>query len=171
MEAIIRKSLISDIPKMTVIFDEARNSIKRLGIDQWQNGYPNVEIIESDIKRAYSHVIEMNGEIVATFAIIDDGEPTYDKIYDGEWLTGDSHDYIAIHRVAILISARSSGLSGKIIEYAENTAKAIGRSSIRIDTHTGNIVMRKMLEKNRFSHCGTIFLCDGAKRVAYEKTI
>jgi RimJ/RimL family protein N-acetyltransferase len=42
---------------------------------------------------------------------------------------------------------------------------------LRIDTHKGNTVMRKMLEKHGFSHCGTIFLHSGESRVAYEKRI
>lgn len=171
MEILIRESCASDITKLMEIFDEARESIKALGINQWQNGYPHAEIIRSDISRGYSRTVKIDGETVATFAVICDGEPTYDKIYDGEWLTGDSKDYIAIHRVAILISCRGRGIAGKIIEYAASVASERNFRSIRIDTHRGNVVMRKMLEKNGFSHCGTIYLADGEERVAYERLI
>lgn len=171
MEITVRASSERDTEKLLEIFDEARRSIAALGIDQWQNGYPHAEVIKNDMEKGYSRVIELNGAASATFAVIDDGEPTYDKIYDGEWLTGDSKSYIAIHRVAILISCRGRGIAGKIIEYATDVARALGRSSIRIDTHRGNIVMRKMLEKNGFTHCGTIYLEGGDERVAYEKLI
>lgn len=153
------------------IFDEARESIRTLGINQWQNGYPHRDVIESDIAGGYSRIVSSDGKIVATFAIINDGEPTYDKIYDGAWLTGETKDYVAIHRVAILISCRGQGIAAKIIAYAADTAKNLGFASLRIDTHRGNIVMRKMLEKNGFTHCGTIYLADGDERVAYEKII
>jgi GNAT superfamily N-acetyltransferase len=146
-------------------------SIKALGINQWQNGYPHAEIIRSDISRGYSRAVELDGKTVATFAVICDGEPTYGKIYDGGWLTGDSKDYIAIHRVAILISCRGRGIAGKIIEYAASVARERNFRSIRIDTHRGNVVMRKMLEKNGFEYCGTIHLLDGQPRVAYEKLV
>ena len=82
-----------------------------------------------------------------------------------------SRDYIAIHRVAISVSSRGSGLSGKIIGYAADFAKEKGRKSLRIDTHRGNVVMRRMLEKNGFSYCGIIYLENGYERVAYEKTV
>ena len=171
MEFTIRKSRLADIPNIMEIFDEARASIKALDIDQWQNGYPHSEVVAHDIDLGYSRAVELHGEIVATFAVIDDGEPTYDRIYNGDWLTGDSESYIAIHRVAILISCRGQGIAGKIIEYAADTARGLSKGSIRIDTHRGNVVMRKMLEKNGFSHCGTIYLADGDERVAYERLI
>ena len=168
---IIRETKREDLGVIMPIFDEARGTIAALGIDQWQNGYPSSEVIEEDIGLGQSRVVELDGEAVATFALIFDGEPTYDQIFDGEWLTGSGDSYIAIHRVAISVAKRGKGISGAIIEYARDAALSLGRKSLRIDTHRGNVVMRKMLEKQGFSHCGTIFLSDGAERVAYEKVI
>ena len=168
----IRLSKFSDLDALMPIFDEARRTIATLGIDQWQNGYPSSNVIEADIHKNQSYCVEIDDTICATFALIDDGEPTYDRIYDGHWLTGDdSHSYVAVHRVAISVSSRGSGLSGKIIGYAMEFAKGKGRKSLRIDTHRGNVVMRRMLEKNGFLHCGTIYLENGDERVAYEKII
>lgn len=165
---IIRETKSEDLGAIMPIFDEARATIAALGIDQWQNGYPSQKVIDEDISRGQSRAVEISGEVVGTFALIFNGEPTYDEIFDGEWLTGNSDSYIAIHRVAISVAKRGGGIAGAIIEYAKQNAKALGRRSLRIDTHRGNIVMRKMLEKQGFSHCGTIFIADGAERVAYE---
>ncbi len=169
----IRKTDFEDIELLMPIFDEARGTIAKLGIDQWQNGYPSCEVIENDIKKAQSYcVMSDGGEIVGTFALIDDGEPTYDKIFDGKWLSGDEKDiYFAIHRVAISVKCRGQGISTEIIDFCAENAKKNGKISLRIDTHEGNIVMRRMLEKHGFIHCGTIFLTDGARRVAYEKML
>ena len=167
----IRRSTKSDINFLMPIFDEARRTIAALGIDQWPNGDPSEGVILADIEKMQSYLCELDGKVCGTFAIIDDGEPTYDKIYDGEWLTGNSDGYIAIHRVAIAVSSRGSGLSGKIMGYATDFARKKGRKSLRIDTHRGNAVMRRMLEKNGFSYCGVIYLANGDERVAYEKII
>ena len=168
---LIRKSCAADLPSLMPIFEEARGTIAALGIDQWQNGYPSEQVVLADIEKGRSYLSEFDGKICGTFAMIDDGEPTYDKIYDGEWLTGESDSYIAIHRVAISVASRGSGLSGKIIAYAEEFAKGLGRKSLRIDTHRGNVVMRRMLEKNGFVFCGVIYLENGDERVAYERII
>ena len=167
----IRRATLADLDRLMPIFDEARRTIAELGIDQWQNGYPQRSVIENDIKRRESFLCELDENICGTFVMLLEGEKTYDKIYGGEWLTGDSQKYVAIHRVAIPVTYRGQGIAAKIIAYAEEYARKNGRSSLRIDTHEGNAVMRRMLEKNGFSYCGVIFLGSGDKRVAYEKTV
>ena len=169
---IIRKSIQNDLPALMPIFAEARKTIAALGINQWQNGYPEESIIKSDIEKGESYSVEIAGNVVGTFVMILSGEPTYDKIYRGEWKSGnENRRYLTIHRVAISVSNRGKGVSGEIIKFAENFAKENGKNSIRIDTHEGNAVMRRMLEKQGFSYCGIIYLASGEERVAYEKTI
>ena len=168
---IIRKASIHDIPALDALFAEARMTIAALGIDQWQNGYPSLVVIEEDIHLGRSYVIVMDGCVVGTFVLITDGEPTYDRIYDGAWRTGDGDDYVAIHRVAVSVARRGSGLSTAILDYAAVVARKLGRTSLRIDTHRGNVVMRRMLERHGFLHCGSIYLENGDHRVAYEKIL
>ena len=176
----IRKAIPQDLDGIMAVIDEARGTIASLGINQWQDGYPQREIIEADINNGVSYCIENTdtGEIVSTFAVFSDGEVLYDRIFDGTWRTGDSPSekkddvcYTAIHRVAISVKARGSGLSSAIINFVREIAIEKKKASLRIDTHEGNVVMRRMLEKNGFVHCGTIFLEDGDPRVAYEKLI
>lgn len=168
----IKLTTEAELDELMTVFDEARGTIATLGIDQWQDGYPSRAVIAADIAKSRSYRVRIDGKLCATFAMLDDGEPTYDKIYDGHWLTGDNErDYIAIHRVAISVFSRGSGLSGKIIDYACDFAKEKGRKSLRIDTHEGNIVMRRMLEKNGFLLCGVIYLENGDRRVAYERVL
>ena len=175
MDIEIRKSTREDVPSLLEIFDEARETIKALGIDQWQNGYPHADVIQNDIYRGESYSVVCDGEICGTFALIEQGEPTYDKIFNGAWLTGESlaadPDYFAIHRVAISVKMRGCGIATKIIEFAADKARLAGKRSLRIDTHHGNVVMRRMLEKHGFAHTGTIYLTDNSERVAYEKLI
>lgn len=168
---IIRKATKADATALDALFSEARATIAALGIDQWQNGYPSPCVIGKDIDEGRAFVVEMGGAVVATFALITDGEPTYDRIYDGTWLTGDTDNYVAIHRVAISVARRGSGLSTYVLNYAADLATKLGRTSLRIDTHRGNIVMRRMLERHGFVHSGSIYLEGGDHRVAYEKII
>ena len=169
---IIRKSKASDIENIMPIFEEARKTIAALGINQWQNGYPSRDVIKSDIEKGESYAVEIAGNIVGSFVMIKSGEPTYDKIYRGEWKSGnESREYLTVHRVARSVSSRGTGVSGEIIKFAEAFAKENGKNSIRIDTHEGNVVMRRMLEKQGFSYCGIIYLESGEERVAYEKIV
>ena len=163
----IRPSQYRDLPGLMAIFGEARGTIAQLGIDQWQNGYPSEAVITEDIAQGQSYVVEREGMVQGTFVLVET-EPAYDRIYDGKWK---DDDYIAIHRVAVKVACRGTGICRAIIGYAADRAKAMGRSALRIDTHQGNIPMRRMLEKNGFEYRGVICLADGSPRVAYEKSV
>ncbi len=168
----IRKATHTDIDGLLALFDEARGTIAALGIDQWQDGYPSREVVCEDLAKKRVFVVDCDGQIGGTFVIVDDGEPTYDRIYDGHWETGDDDQhYLAVHRVAVAVEKRGCGISTAILNRAAEEAIARGLRSLRIDTHEGNVVMRRMLEKHGFVHCGTIFLQSGAARVAYEKQL
>ncbi len=168
----IRKTEERDLDALMLLFEEARKTIASLGINQWQDGYPNRDVILADMEKGYSRVVVVEETVSGTFAIIDDGEPTYDRIDNGHWLTGDENrNYLAIHRVAISVAKRGSGLSTAILHDAEESAREAGKTSLRIDTHEGNRVMRRMLEKHGFQYCGIIWLANGDPRVAYEKTV
>ena len=165
----IRLAEKKDIDIIMQIIADARESIGRLGIDQWQYGYPTRDIVKEDIVLERSFVAIESDEICATFALMLHGEPTYKKIYCGSWI-GDG-EYLALHRIAIESSHRGKGIAEKIVEFLSEYSKENGYSSIRVDTHQGNLPMRKMLEKNGFEYCGTIHLLDGQERVAYEKLV
>lgn len=164
-----RKSIKKDIPEIMRIIKQAQAYFKEKGIDQWQNNYPNEEVISNDIENEDSYVLIKNGEIVATTVASFKGEKNYHHIYDGKWLS--NGDYGVIHRIAVDNDYKGLGLSHKIIKYVEELCINEGVYSIRVDTHEENIPMQNLLKKNGFQYCGVIFLEDGGKRVAFEKII
>ena len=175
----IRKTETVDIDKIMPLFDMARATMAKLNIDQWQDGYPYRENIEEDVENGESYVVENeNGEIIATFMLMARNESTYNVIYDGKWLTPEDMPYATIHRITIAPNSRATAASSStqdkpvsslIIEFAKEFAKENDLTGgIRVDTHEGNIAMRKMLEKNGFIYCGVIHLLDGQLRVAYQ---
>lgn len=169
----IRKTKTEDLDAVMEIIEEARGTIAALGIDQWQNGSPNRSMVVDDVALGQGYCVESDGALIGTFALISAGEPTYSPIYDGAWGTPDvyadgSCAYLAIHRVAITVASRGQGVSTAMIRFAMLAAKEQGRCALRIDTHRGNVVMRRMLEKHGFVHRGVILLTTGEERVAYE---
>ena len=112
----IRKATPEDMPKIMEIINDAKRSLKERGIDQWQSGYPNEEIILQDIAGGNSYLYIEDDELLATFGLFYGVDPTYVTIYDGEWLT--DNPYSVIHRVAINGHLRGKGIVGKIIAFA-----------------------------------------------------
>ena len=163
----LQKAIISDLPAMMNIVRQAQASLKSLGIDQWQNGYPTSEIVRQDIENGDAYVLTDNGQVVAMMTVIYNDEPTYDRIYDGEWLS--RGDFAVVHRMAVDNRLRQVGMASFLLQEAEKMAIKKRIPSIKIDTHKGNSPMRRTLEKNGFVYCGYILLSDGNHRVAYEK--
>lgn len=162
-----RKSKKADVKSIMKIINQAQEYLKNQGIDQWQNNYPNEDVINTDISNGESYVLEKDGNIVATSVISFNKEKTYDVIHDGKWLT--DGECAVIHRIAVDNTCKGLGVSHKIIEYAEEMCKEKDINSIKVDTHRENLSMQNMLKKNGFKYCGVIYLADGAERVAFEK--
>lgn len=165
----LRKSRENDLKYIIEIINEAKEFLKESKIDQWQQGYPNEEVILKDIENQHSYVLEDDNKIIGTVALSFDGEETYDLIYDGKWIS--NNEYAVIHRIATSRRYNIKGTGTEIIKSIEKICKDKGIKSIKIDTHEENLVMQKLLNKNDFKYCGVIYLEDKAKRVAFEKVI
>lgn len=165
-----RKAEEADLDAMMKIVDEAKAYFKNQGIPQWQDGYPNRESFLSDRRKGYSYVLEEDGRIVGTMAVIFDGEPDYDMIYEGSWLS-EGRSYAAIHRVAVDAESKGKGFAGKMVEEVVKMCQERGICSIRNDTHRLNDSMQRMLTKNGFMRCGIVYLKNGEERIAFERML
>ena len=167
-----------DIDDVMRVIEDGRAALANLGIDQWQTGSPNRTIIEGDIKRGESYLVRNDqNAVVATAMMTAAGEPDYDEI-EGAWLTdglSDTPDYLVVHRVAVASDQRGKGLARYVLNAARSVASSHQRSSIRIDTHPGNVPMQRLLVSEGFTCCGTITMRfpEGAtpQRLAYEKLL
>ena len=180
-----RKSTFDDIDRILEIIEKAKAELKKMGLDQWQKGYPNREVIESDVKKGISYVLEetaennenseekVSGKIVGTIVLSPEREEPYSKI-EGKWITDDD-DYMVVHRLAVDSDVKNKGLATKILEFSEGVCIENKILSLKADTHENNEPMKRLLVKNGFSFCGLIYLDRepdlGAKRTAYEKII
>lgn len=164
----IRKSKIEDIHQILEVIHDAQDSMRDNGIPQWQDGYPNEVIISQDIQAENSYVLVDGKRIVGTAYIIAEHELSYDYIEGGQWLN--NHPYVVVHRIAVCKDCRGKGIARYIMEFAEKIAKEHQLHDIRIDTHDDNLPMRKFLLKLGYHACGTIYLDNGDKRIAYQKT-
>lgn len=159
----IRKaSLPKDSERLMEVFAAAKDIMAADGnTNQWTDGYPSLDIVQSDIEKDGGFVVEDDGKIVAYFAFLPSPEPTYDKIYDGKWLDN-SKPYHVVHRIASFPEAH--GIFKSIMEFCFANER-----NIRIDTHRDNKIMQHNIEKHGFKYCGIIHLANGDERLAYQK--
>lgn len=128
---------------------------------QWGDDYPSEEVLGVDMQGRGGYVIEDNGSLVGYFAFLPSPEPTYAKIYDGEWLD-DRLPYHVIHRIASYPNVH--GIFKSIMDFCSSL-----ETNIRIDTHQDNKIMQYNIAKHGFAYCGIICLLSGDKRLAYQR--
>ena len=158
----IRKANINEFYAIRDIYAQARAFMSENGnADQWKGGYPSDSLIKSDIERENLYVCMDGEDIAGVFYFAKENDPTYEKIYDGEWLNDE--EYAVMHRVAV--SKQGRGVSAFCFDYCYNALP-----NLKIDTHTDNIPMQKALAKNGFVRCGKIYLENGDERIAYQKS-
>ena len=157
----IRKTNLSELDNVMKIYAGARKFMAEHGNPtQWGNNKPSREQVEQDILAGKSYVCIEGNQIAAVFYFAKEEDPTYEKIYDGQWLNGE--EYAVVHRIASAGTVKGAG--SFCMQWA---CEQFG--NIKIDTHKDNYVMQSMLKKNGFWHCGTIYLEDGESRLAFQK--
>ena len=158
----IRKAVMDDLPNILKVYEYAREFMRDTkNPAQWGNSYPPKDLLTDDIRNGQLYVMENNG-IHAVFALIFGEDPTYRKIYNGQWISDTL--YATIHRIAGDGSVR--GVLKTAVDFAESKI-----NHLRIDTHKDNQILQHLILKNGFSRCGIIYLEDGSPRIAYEKIL
>ncbi len=162
-----RKATTEDAPEIWRILQQAILKRKQEGSDQWQDGYPNPETVQSDINNNYGYVLEKDGDMVVYSAVILNNEPAYEAI-DGEWLS--DGDFIVLHRIAAAAKYAGRGYTTELMKRVEQHAKDQHIYSIRADTNFDNPAMLAVFRKMGYTHCGQVQI-RGSARLAFEKLL
>lgn len=157
----IRKAKPSDLPALMLVYNGARKYMRESGnLVQWTKGYPGEAVILNDIQNGNSYVCMDEGRIAGVFSLIFGEDPTYMKIYAGQWQN--DRPYGTVHRIAV--QSHNKGVASYCLDWCFNKC-----GNVKIDTHRDNLPMQKLLLKNGFIYCGIIYLPDGSERLAYQK--
>lgn len=167
MITIFRKAEKADADAIWLILQSAIQKRKEEGSNQWQDGYPNPEVVERDIANSYGYVLCNQDEIIGYCALLVNDEPDYD-IIEGKWLT--ESEFVVFHRIAISEKYLGKGQAQKMMLGIEEQTKSWGIRSIKADTNFDNAAMLKIFEKMGYNYCGKVYM-RGSPRRAYEKVL
>lgn len=163
----LRKAETEDRDTIWDIIQQAIERRKQDGSTQWQQGYPNLGTVESDIEKCFGYVMTVNEEIAVYTALILNDEPAYDTI-DGAWLS--NGEFVVVHRVAVDRKFAGQGMVKKLFDLIEDFTRSHGIQSVKVDTNFDNTAMLRILESKGYSYCGEVFLAGGMRK-AFEKII
>lgn len=165
---IFRKAEVQEAERIWGIIQEAIDKRKDEGSSQWQDGYPNLEVVKQDIDRGYGYVsINPAGLLTGYLALIFDGEPAYEAIAE-QWLT--NRPFSVVHRIAVSQENYIKGQATWMLEQAEAESLKQGFLSLKVDTNYDNAGMLRVLDKLGYVYCGDVYF-RGSARKAFEKKL
>lgn len=162
-----RKTTQQDIPHIWEILQKAIQRRKEDGSNQWQDAYPNPEVIKNDMEKEAGFVLMDDEKVIGYCAVFINDEPAYADI-EGKWLTND--DFVVFHRVAVAEEYLGKGLAKEMMKFIEEFALDNSIYSVKADTNFDNLAMMKSFEKAGYTYCGEVYF-RGSARKAYEKVL
>ena len=154
----IRLAFPNEVNAVMKVIEDAKKTLAKAGSDQWQNDYPNTDIIIDDIISGQAYVALEEGEVIAYAAVTRSPESAYDAIYEGKWQGGET-EYLVFHRIAVAADVQGQGVAQTFLEGLIE--------GFRSDTHAENKIMQHIFEKLGFQQVGKVPV-DG-ERLAYQK--
>ena len=168
-----RTATPADMGDILRIVGDARASLKKHRVDQWQGPYPDEKAFLFDMDRGECFVLLHGQEIAGFFTLSTREEKCYEAITDGKW-TADL-PYCVLHRAAVAAEYRGGGMSAYMMKCVEEQARRFGRRSVRVDTHKKNKAMQRLLRDNGYRYRGNVQVIvepgHDSARQAFEKLL
>lgn len=128
-----------------------------MGIDQWDEVYPNRRVLSRDVEAQSLYVVEDDGVVQAMMAL----NEVQDKEYvDVRWLLPDARALV-VHRLCVDPAFQGRGLARQLMAFAEDYARCNGYASIRLDTFSKNPISQSLYASLGYTQCGSVTFLKG----------
>lgn len=162
-----RLATMEDVDQIEKVFIEAKRNMANDGLEQWneEDGIPNRETAIEGINSNTMYVYTVEQVIAGVIVINDD-------FYQSYPITPDPLRARALHRVAVATEFLGRGIGQQLYIEAEQTIKAMGYSTIIVDTYSKNVKMLNLIVKCGFEPCGEFTLYEHLPNwLMYQKQI
>jgi GNAT superfamily N-acetyltransferase len=115
------------------------------GYENWPAQFPRA-LIAGNVDRAELYVVERDGVPVGTVTL-----QRQDEFFWGDAGTDGTAGYV--HRLAVRRAHASADFGRRVLDWADEQIRAVGRAALRLDVVTGNRALRDYYEAAGFEHC------------------
>ena len=165
---IIRKANKTDLDNIMKMYKSCVKGMLENGIDQWDDNYPNTEIINEDLNVSTYYVVEIDGTIIGGVNIDRNQDDTYLAL---DW-EDQSDSFLVVHRLGVKEEFWNKKIGKYLMLFTENLVIEKGLKSIRLDTYSGNPKAMEFYRRLGYTELGTIDLKpEKDKYYCFEKII
>ncbi len=154
---LFRKAVPEDLNEVTAMYLAAICEMRRNGIEQWDEIYPNRSTLENDIT-ADQLMLGLTDNVIASAYVLNhefDTEYTFGA-FEGHGLT-----FTVIHRLCVSPAFQNKGVGSATLRFIEEQVLEQGIDSIRLDAFSKNPYALKMYDRQGYRKAGTANLRKG----------
>lgn len=140
---LFRSAVETDLDDVYQVFVSAIVEMNRCNIPQWDEIYPDREILKDDILKKQLYLGIINNEIASAYVVNQECDEQY---RNGKWHFPNA-SFCVIHRLCVNHKFQNKGIGTVTMEHIESELKNKGIETIRLDAFTLNPYALRMYEK------------------------
>ena len=148
----VRKANTKDINTVLNIFKAVIKEMDANGIFQWDDLYPDEDILREDIRTNQMYLGEVDGKIASVFVLNQECDEEYKN---GNWNLKHS-SYAVIHRLCVNPFFQNIGIGAKTMNIIEKMVKQDHIKTIRLDAFSLNPYALKLYQKLGYINVGEV---------------
>lgn len=148
----IRRGNIEELNSLMRMLKAVVANLNSLGINQWDEVYPDAVTINNDIQERNLYVFEDEGILKGMIVLNERQEKEYADVawkhYNGKQLV--------VHRLSVDPQFQGQGVARRLMHFAEGYARENGYSAIRLDTFSQNPITMNFYKSLKYDVAGTV---------------
>jgi ribosomal protein S18 acetylase RimI-like enzyme len=151
---IFRKALLTDENDILSIYESVKEKGKIDGTSDWDEDYPNQEILKEDLKNEQAYVLISNEKIIAAITMIEEDEPGIQSL---PWVKAKACFLV---RLCVSPEYQGKGIGEKMMRKISKYAKDKGFEATHHLAAIVNEAANRLYERMGYRNLGMIHMYD-----------
>ena len=152
MELEFRRAGTDDLDALVALYGAAAQDMREKGIDQWDEYYPDREILAEDVESGDMTLGLLDGQLACAYVVNREYEPEYEL---GAWEHTEG-DFCVLHRLCVNLEMQGRGLARQAMARMEKNARDQGFDSVRLDVFSQNLHAQRLYERLGYRRTGEV---------------
>ena len=151
----ISRGTLTEIDDILTLTRACGQHMRDNGIDQWDEDYPNREVIVQDIQTQTLFAYRERGKVLGIVVLNETQDEEYGEI---NWSTTEEERNIVVHRLAVRPDKQRQGIARRLMDFTEEWARDNQYDAIRLDTFSQNPRNQRFYTNRGYTDLGPVFL-------------
>ncbi len=166
-ETKLRPAREEDLPQIVRLFSGAVERMRENGIDQWDERYPDADLLSSDVRKREMYLLESEGAVAAAVVLNEDQPPEYAAV---PWACGEG-PVAVVHRLCVAAERQGKRLGARTLLLSEKLLKTRGFRCVRLEAFIGNPAAMRLYPSCGYRFTGRVTFAREMIFNCYEKIL